>query len=334
MKRFLLFLLPSFVCAAPAFANVTITSPTRLSEVVSPFHLVANSPNCSSETVRSIAYSIDNNSPTAFNGSSINTSVSSITGAHTVYVTAYGRRGATCNASVAIIVVPDPATEVPSDASVFNNVQTLSGWQGVEDTAISGSTATGTTQLVSSPSLSGSARQFVMRFTDYGAERYSVVFGSNTSVTNFLYDGWIYLARPSRDIANIETDIDQVIANDQTVIYGFQCDGYSGTWDYTTNEAAPPANSAGWLHSQYGCNARSWSTNTWHHVQIAFSRDQGSVTYQAVWFDGVEEDLNVSVPSAFTLDWAMVLLTNFQIDGYGASGSATAYLDKLTISCW
>jgi hypothetical protein len=48
----------------------------------------------------------------------------------------------------------------------------------------------------------------------------------------------------------------------------------------------------------------------------------------------VEQDLNASVPSAFALGWAPVLLTNFQIDGYGARGSSTTYLDKLTISCW
>jgi hypothetical protein len=44
--------------------------------------------------------------------------------------------------------------------------------------------------------------------------------------------------------------------------------------------------------------------------------------------------LNASVPSAFALGWGSVLLTNFQIDGLGASGSSTLYLDNLTIYCW
>ena len=188
---------------------------------------------------------------------------------------------------------------------------------------------------MASPSLSGSARQFSMEFSNYGGERYSTVFGDNTEVTNFLYYGWVYLARPSSAIANIEFDLDQVMSNGQTMIYGFQCDGYSGTWDYTTNEGPPDVWSDVWLNSVSPCNPRSWSTNEWHHVQITYSRDEyGSVTYQSVWFDGVEQDLNASVPSAFALGWAPVLLTNFQIDGYGARGSSTAYLDKLTISCW
>jgi hypothetical protein len=31
---------------------------------------------------------------------------------------------------------------------------------------------------------------------------------------------------------------------------------------------------------------------------------------------------------------AQVLLTNFQIDGIGAYGSATVYLDQLTVTRW
>ena len=46
-----------------------------------------------------------------------------------------------------------------------------------------------------------------MEFSNYGAELYSTVFGDNTEVTNFLYDGWVYLARPSSAIANIEFDM-------------------------------------------------------------------------------------------------------------------------------
>lgn len=71
----------------------------------------------------------------------------------------------------------------------------------------------------------------------------------------------------------------------------------------------------------------------WHHVQIAFSRDDaGSVTYETVWFDSAAQSINRRVPAAFALGWAQVLLTNFQIDGRGASGSNTVYLDNPSIS--
>ena len=336
VKIFTLLLMAPLVYAAPALANVTVTSPNIGAEVVSPFRLVATASNCSSQPVSSMGYAIDNNTNwTIFQGPSINTTVSSITGARTVHVKAWARGGAVCEAFAAIIVVPDPTSLVPADALVFKRIQALKNWQEAGDNAGSNGTAIGQTNLVFWPSLSGAARQFVTKFTNYGDERYWVVIGQNTAVTNFLYDGWVYVAHPSSTIGNIEFDMNQVMSNGQTVIYGFQCDGYSGTWDYTANEGTPEAFSDQWLHSAFPCNPRNWSTNAWHHVQITYSRDTyGTVTYQSVWFDGVEEDLNATVRSAFALGWGSVLLTNFQIDGYGSSGSSTVYLDNLTIYSW
>ena len=72
-----------------------------------------------------------------------------------------------------------------------------------------------------------------------------------------------------------------------------------------------------------------------HHVQIQFSRDShGNVTYRSVWFDGAEQEINATVPSAFALGWGPALLTNFQVDGIGGSGSAIVYLDNLTVYRW
>jgi hypothetical protein len=70
-------------------------------------------------------------------------------------------------------------------------------------------------------------------------------------------------------------------------------------------------------------------------VQIAYSRDDaGNVTYQSVWLDDVEQDINATVPSSFVLGWGPTLLTNLQVDGLGASGSSTVWLDNLTIYRW
>jgi hypothetical protein len=333
---FSLLLGASLLCAVPAFANVTVTSPVIGTEVVSPFQLLASAPNCSSQYVVSMGYSIDNSTNTTIiQGSSINAHVASISGAHTVHVKAWNRSGEVCVSSIPIIVVLDPATLVPTDALVYKGVQALSTWQGTQDSSVLTGTASGKTSIVATPSLSHSAREFATKFTNSSDERYWVTFGDNTAVSNFLYDGWIYVAKPSNTIANIELDMNQVMANGQTVIYGFQCDGYSGTWDYTANEGTPLAFSDQWLHSALPCNPRNWSTNVWHHVQITYSRDsEGTVTYQSVWLDGVEQDLNVTVRSAFALGWGPVLLTNFQVDGHGSSGSPMVYLDNLTISGW
>lgn len=239
---------------------------------------------------------------------------------------AFARTGGTSSKS---------SPQIPGGALAVNQIQDLTNWEETFDTATGSGSANGQMSLQESPSLSGSSREFVTTYTNSGGERYWTTFGDDTAATNFVYDGWIYVANPPNGIANIEMDTDQVMSNGDTVIYGFQCDGYSGTWDYAKNAGTPQNYQDQWVHSKASCNPRKWTTNTWHHVQIQYSRDDyGNVTYKAVWFDGVKQSLNATVPSAFSLGWSSTLLTNFQVDGLGASGSSTIYLDELTIYRW
>ncbi len=70
--------------------------------------------------------------------------------------------------------------------------------------------------------------------------------------------------------------------------------------------------------------------------QIAYQRDAyGNVKYTQVGFDGVVQDMtNATGNSAFALGWDKVLLTNFQLDGNGASGAGNAIIDNLTLYKW
>jgi hypothetical protein len=197
-----------------------------------------------------------------------------------------------------------------------------------------GISSSGTMQVVSSPSLGGHAREFDTTFSNSGGETYNVTFGNDANATNFFYDGWVYLTDSASSIANLEMDMNQVLPNGQTVIYGFQCDGNSSTWDYTANNGSPSHPVDVWVHSYAACNVQNWRKNVWHHVQISYSRnDSGNVTYHSVWLDGAESKIEATVPSTFDLNWSPALLTNFQIDGRG-SGSNTVYLDHLNIARW
>jgi hypothetical protein len=225
---------------------------------------------------------------------------------------------------------------IPSNAVSVGAIQTLGNWQAEKDAGTGSGAASGWMSMASSPSHGGSARKFSTSYSDYGGERYDVSFGDDTSATNFLYDGWIYLASPSNSIANIEMDMNQVMSNGQTVIFGFQCDGWSSTWDYTKNAGTAEKPKDAWVHSGAYCNPRSWATNAWHHVQVTYSRDDsGNVTYKSVWLDGVESGINATVPSAFALGWGPTLLTNLQVDGGTAGGSSsTVFMDDLVIYRW
>lgn len=301
------------------------------------FNLAANASTCSSQTVSSIGYSLDSSAnQTIVNGDAVNTEVTAAAGQHTLNVQAWGSGGASCTAQSVFTVADAAATggpNVPSDAVSVADIQGLGSWSNVDDSATKGSSS-GSMSVVATPSLSGHAREFVTKFSSSGGQRYSIYFGADTASSNFFYDAWVYLTSTASEISNLEMDMNQVMDNGQTVVYGFQCDGYSGTWDYTENKGTPTKYSDAWVHSKAPCDVRNWSQNTWHHIQISYSRnDNGDVTYQSVWLDGVQSDINATVPSAFALGWPSRLLTNFQVDGLG-SGENTVYLDKLTVSRW
>jgi hypothetical protein len=328
----------AIVVSASVQSNVIVSQPNPGAELVSPFTVIASGTQCESQPIVAFGFSIDNSSSTTIvAGASLNAPASSSLGAHTLHVKSWGNQGAGCVTNVAINVVPSPVSQLPSTAIAVQSIQTLTAWEAAIDTATGATTSTdGATSLSASPSLSGTSRQFATSSTDYGGERYDVQFGADTSATNFLYDGWFFLNSSAANIANLELDLNQVMANGQTVIFGFQCDGWTGTWDYTANAGTPAVFVDVWLHSLAPCNVQNWAQNTWHHVQITYSRDSnGNATYHSVWLDNVEQDLNITVPDAFALGWGSTLLTNFQVDGNTlGDSSSTVYLDKLTVYRW
>jgi len=284
-----------------------------------------------------MGYSIDNSTnSTIVYSTSVNATVSSPTGSHVLHVKAWGNQGASCVTDVAVSVGTISATSsLSSNAIVVSGLQKQNYyWKAISDEATSG-VASGTMSMISSPTISGFTRKFVTSYRNSAGERFWTSFGADTQAHHFVYDVQVYLDSTASDIANIEMDMNQVIGNGQTIIYGFQCDGYTNTWDYTTNAGTPHYPVDQWRHSSIPCNPRSWARNTWHHIQIAYSRDDsGNVTYNYVTFDGVQKNLNEKVPSAFALGWGSTLLANFQIDGLGGYGTVRVYVDKMTIYRW
>ena len=328
----------SATAAASLFTDVAVSQPVEGVGLVSPFTLAASGTQCNSQPIAAMGFSIDNSTATTIiSGGSFNSLVSSAIGSHTLHVKSWGNNGSSCVSNVLIIVVPSPVSTLPSSAIAVNGIQTMINWQATIDTATNAAASTlGLTNLAGAPSLSGTSRVFATTFAGGGGERYNVSFGADTSATNFLYDAWVYLPSPASNIANLEFDLNQVPANGDTIIFGFQCDYWSKTWDYTANAGTTQVPIDVWLHSRASCNVQSWSTNTWHHVQIRYSQDgEGNVTYQAVWLDNVQQGLNITVPDAFALGWSPTLLTNFQVDSMTASeATTTAYIDNLTVYRW
>lgn len=321
--------------AATSDDGITVSAPANGATVSSPFDVVAAAGSCDGQSVTAMGWSVDNSSDTnTVSGASMNASASVASGSHTLHIKSWGDSGASCVANLSVNVgssASGPA--IPSSAVSVSSLQTLASWVEVDDAGTSG-TASGSMALVGSPTITGDSRRFVTGYTGGGGERYYVSFGDDTSSQNFVYDAWVYLTSSAASVANLEMDMNTVMPNGQTVIYGFQCDGYNGVWDYTKNAGSASAYHDTWVRSSQPCNVRNWSRNAWHHVQISYSRDgSGNVTYHTVWLDGVAQPINGTVYSAFALGWAPSLVTNFQVDGLG-SGSDTIYLDKLTVYRW
>jgi hypothetical protein len=324
--------------ATTTTGGITVSSPENGSSVSSPFSLVAKAATCNGEAVSSLGYSLDSSSSTTLiNGTSVDTPVTAASGGHTLHVKSWGKSGASCSASVSITVsgttAATSAVTAPASAKAVSSVQTLSGWSATRDTAMSGS-ASGSTAVVTSPTLSGHARKFSAHYSGSGGMRYSKAFGDDRTSTSFLYDGWVYIPSGTGSIANIEMDLNQTMTNGDTVIFGFQCDGYKGKWDYSVNHGTAASPKGAWVSTSVACNPSSWSRSHWHHVQISYSRTSGgTITYKSVTLDGTTHTINKSAFNARKLGWGSSIVTNFQIDGRG-SGTATVYLDKLVVSRW
>jgi hypothetical protein len=223
---------------------------------------------------------------------------------------------------------------IPSNAQSITEIQIMPKWKHNHDPATKGNSQ-GTMTLVTTPTISGDTAQFDSTFENWGGEIYSVSYGKDSEAMNFLYDAEIWIEEGSK-VGNLELDNNQVISNGDTIIYAFQCDGDHGTWDYSSNAGTREHTKVRWLHSSQPCNPADWTPNEFHHVQISYSRDNnGNVTYNSVWFDGVEAPINETVNSDFALGWAKGdLMTNFQVDGTVGNGSSKLYLDELTVYRW
>ncbi len=333
-RKLALFLFFALASSAPAVAGVIVYSPGNTATVSSPFNLSAWANWCGSQSVVSTGYSLDSStSTTTFKSQTINTSVSTSAGGHTLHVKAWGNTGSVCVTDVAINV--STSSNIPSGASSVSALQALTSWTAVHDTGTPG-TSSGWMNIVSSPSMSGAARQLATSYTYYGGERYSVAFSDDESAQNFQLDTWVYLQYPSDGVQVLELDLNQVLSNGQTILYGFQCSGWSSTWDFSTNRGSATSPNPQWVKTSSYCNPHSWGANQWHHVQILYSRnDSGWVTYKTVTLDGKVFNVWITAYSAYALGWGPSLVANVQVDGSSSgSGGSHVFVDNMTVYRW
>jgi hypothetical protein len=338
-------------------ADITVASPINGTSVASPIWVRAHNVGCNGLTPTAFGFSIDNSSAltngvTANDVDVINVGIAA--GKHTIHFKSWTANGACAvvdttfsvggsssasSTSSAAATAASAATTAASSAvtasipSNATNSGILDGksWIGQKDAGTPGS-AQGSTVYPATTPLHDTGRKFFMTYSKHGGVRWHISFAKDASATHFLYDTYVFLANPSQ-VANIELDMNQVMSNGATVIYGTQCSSYSKTWEF-----AYVSGGSHWRSSNIPCNPKTWAANTWHHVQIASHRNSsGVVTYEYVNLDGAHHVFNnATVNAAEHLGWAKGdLLINFQLDGASSgSGSITAFIHKMTIFRW
>jgi hypothetical protein len=248
--------------------------------------------------------------------------------------------------------------EYPNAANIHQNPGDGSNgwyWNADSGTACCVNNTNTPSYTVASPSRDRKSRLFYVDYTPNGSGnpgvRYSTNFGTTPrnfpmteAATHFAYEAYIYLVDP-QNVANIEMDINQVWdSNDDVLIYGLQCAGVDGRWEYTINDPMNP-NHTKWVKTTnpvISCNPANWTANTWHHVQLTMHQDNnGGVYYDSITLDGTTSSLSSwfgNSSFSFSPPWKPTgnLLLNFQLDGVnkgaGNEVTITAYVDSLLLS--
>lgn len=226
-----------------------------------------------------------------------------------------------------------PTTNIDDFAAGSSGCSTSAIWCNAHDAGTTG-TSTGATSLVASPSKDGQARKFDFGWTLAGGHRFSANFGpanlDGTSII-FVIDTWYQISTLTNVQVPIEIDYNQVLNNGNTVIFGHQCNLASGKWEITSNVSG----AAHWNVSSATCTSSDLPAGSWHHIIITDQRNEtGTIAYGTVSVDGANQAFGLSaLASSFALSWGLnQQVLNFQLDGNGTAGTASAYLDSTTIT--
>jgi hypothetical protein len=339
------------VSSIPALAaDITVASPVNGTTIAAPIWVRAHNVGCDGLPPTAFGYSVDGSGTLVRGVTKYDIDVIKVpmsAGTHTIHFKSWTTNGI-CPVVSTTFKIGSGGSSSGGNTSGGSSGSAVTGsipanaigtgsldgkfWPFEKDAGTPGSARGSTVYPARTPAYDN-AREFYMTYARRGGVRWHLSFAKDAGVTHFVYDTYVYITDPSQ-VGNIELDMNQVMSNGQTVIYGTQCSTYTKTWEYTIFSGG----AFRWRSSNVGCNPRNWAANTWHHIQIASHRDSGgNVTYDWVNVDGAHHVFsNAKGYSAHNLGWARGnLLINFQLDGFNTgSGSITSYIHKMTIFRW
>lgn len=338
--------------ALPAFAGVTVNSPSNGATVGSPVHFVASasSPACSKGVSAVGIYTSPGVLAYVVNGSSLDTYVSMAGGTQYPVVQEWDNCGWSATTQITINVGSAPANNGSGGGKTFYNLQHSGGWNGYallppNFPICSSCTSTGSNvswswvQNVSSPSMDGMSTKssynggytqwadilwnnhLVGDFSSQGLPDFSKTLVP--SLHNFTYDVYFWIGNTSNSQA-LEFDINQFVGG-KSYIWGHECRIDGGhEWDTWSNPGQH------WVASGIPCNPKS---NAWNHLTIQVQRtSDGHLLFKSITLNGNTATLN-RYDTPTNTNWYGVTV-NYQMDSDYYKTPYPVYLDKFTFSAW
>lgn len=353
--------------------SVSISAPALGAIVTSPFVLQAQAPSCNGESTQTMAYEMDSISdpredhgigqPHEQDSQTVNASVSAATGIYLLRVKARGNSGSYCETDVPLTVAASSGLVPPSGASKYEHLEddknylgtyaycggangaNVNLWQTQPDCATVG-TKSGSTNIVSTPTYGEQqdSREFAMKYdTSGGGVRwFDKAIPGDSPATHLQYDAYVNIVDNSK-IGELELDINHAITLPTRMLYilAAQCNLNKGLWQVSLR-------GKGWVNTNATCTRSQVASGVWHHFQVQTHHDVNGGT--GIYYDAVAVDGHITNITSCTIastgapvpcmstssnpGWGALIGPNFQIDGTGPGGSATAYVDDFTVYYW
>ena len=217
----------------------------------------------------------------------------------------------------------------PLGATVFTQVQQMSGWNSCNAPSCAGGSGNGTywmAQNQTQPSLSGSSAEIYNSGVWADALWWNKL-GAHNSATNLLWDFWVQLdSNASQGAQALEYDAFQFLGGYNYMI-GSQCNIAAGVWDVWDEL------NGHWIHTTIACHG--FPAGTWHHIQWYVTTNHTARTYHycILVVDGLPHNVNLTY-SAKDLNWGDNIGVQYQLDVNASGHGYTEWFDQVKFTVW
>jgi hypothetical protein len=217
---------------------------------------------------------------------------------------------------------PSGGSSVTSDASVFSNIEEMSGWYLYPDQGTP--VCSSGPSITSIPSLDGASGAFYLGPSGaFNNCLWPILLGSSSTATHFTLDTFYRLSDPSSP-QGIEFSSNKHIGS-SWYKFSVQCSYYKSifsVWDTAGSR---------WSPTNIPCKRPV--ANTWDHLTVNTAISNGKAVFFSLTFNGVTYPINqsfdpISKPSSYSFG------VHFQMDGNRRGNLYDTYVDRLTLTAW